>query len=203
MLLHEARRADYAHQAKELTEAEAALRELFGIDGAEAAELMKEGRAKAESLSSFYAPLTVIERDFSMPERIRLIEHLWRISFADGQLNLYEDHYVRKIAHLLYVPNTDRHARPQPGEGALELLAQHLGHALGRRPGRKEDPESSLPVEEERVGGVVDAVAAAGHGHFLEEDLERRRHPFDLVFRARERNETRVESGGVLAQHCG
>ena len=42
-----------------------------------------------------------------MPERIRLIEHLWRISFADAQLNLYEDHYVRKIAHLLHVPNTD------------------------------------------------------------------------------------------------
>ena len=106
-LLHEARRADYAHQDRESAEAEAALRELFGVGGAEAAELMKEGRAKAESLSSFYAPLTVIKRDFSMPERIRLIEHLWRISFADGQLNLYEDHYVRKIAHLLYVPNTD------------------------------------------------------------------------------------------------
>jgi uncharacterized tellurite resistance protein B-like protein len=83
VLLHEARRAD------------------------EAAELLKEGRAKAEQLTSFYAPLTVIKRDFSMPERIRLIEHLWRVSFVDGQLNLYEDHYVRKIAHLLHVPNTD------------------------------------------------------------------------------------------------
>jgi len=27
------------------------------------------------------------------------------VSFADGELSLYEDHYVRKIAHLLYVPN--------------------------------------------------------------------------------------------------
>jgi uncharacterized tellurite resistance protein B-like protein len=26
---------------------------------------------------------------------------------ADGRLDYYEDHYVRKIAHLLYVPNTD------------------------------------------------------------------------------------------------
>ena len=45
-------------------------------------------------------------REFSMPERIQLVEHLWRITFADGRLDLYEDHYVRKIAHLLYVPNT-------------------------------------------------------------------------------------------------
>ena len=29
------------------------------------------------------------------------------VAFADGQLNLYEDHYVRKIAHLLYVSNTE------------------------------------------------------------------------------------------------
>jgi len=107
VLLHEARRADYVHANAESDLAEAALREIFGVDAREAAELMNEGRAKAESLSSFYAPLAVIKRDFSMAERIRLVEHLWRISFADGQLNLYEDHYVRKIAHLLYVPNTD------------------------------------------------------------------------------------------------
>ena len=107
MLLHEARRADYEHKAGESDVAESALRELFGVSAEEAAELLKEGRAKAEQLTSFYAPVTVIKRDFSMEERIRLVEHLWRISFADGQLNLYEDHYVRKIAHLLYVPNTD------------------------------------------------------------------------------------------------
>ena len=41
-----------------------------------------------------------------MHQRIRLIEHLWRIAYAHGQLDLHEDHFVRKIAHLLYVPNT-------------------------------------------------------------------------------------------------
>ena len=107
VLLHEARRADYEHLEGESDVAELALRELFGVGADEAAELLKEGRAKAEQLTSFYAPLTVIKRDFSMAERIGLVEHLWRISVADGQLNLYEDHYVRKIAHLLYVPNTD------------------------------------------------------------------------------------------------
>lgn len=36
-----------------------------------------------------------------------LVEHLWRVAFADSELDPYEDHFVRKIAHLLYVPNTD------------------------------------------------------------------------------------------------
>ena len=65
------------------------------------------GRDKAQHLASFYAPVTVIKREWSVPQRVRLVEHLWRVSFADGRLNPYEDHYVRKIAHLLYVTNTD------------------------------------------------------------------------------------------------
>jgi uncharacterized tellurite resistance protein B-like protein len=108
VLVHEARRADYdeAH-LQESDAGVAALRDLFGIGHAEAVALLAEGREKAQHLTSFYAPVTVIKREYSMQERIRLVEHLWRVSFADGLLNPYEDHYVRKIAHLLYVPNTD------------------------------------------------------------------------------------------------
>jgi uncharacterized tellurite resistance protein B-like protein len=106
VLLHEARRADYMEQGNESDAAERALGELFGLPPAECAALMEEGRAKAQQLTSFYAPITVIKRDLSLEERIRVVEQLWRISFIDGQLDLYEDHYVRKIAHLLYVPNT-------------------------------------------------------------------------------------------------
>ncbi|HYD56813.1 MAG TPA: TerB family tellurite resistance protein [Burkholderiales bacterium] len=72
---------------------------------ADADESRGESDARAQTLASFYAPVSVIKRDFSMEQRIALVEQLWRVSFADGQLNLYEDHYVRKIAHLLYVPN--------------------------------------------------------------------------------------------------
>ena len=108
VLVHEARRADYAEGDLEESDAGvAALRDLFGLEAAQAAELLAEGRDKAQHLSSFYAPVTVIKREYSMDERIRLVEHLWRVAFADGLLNPYEDHYVRKIAHLLYVPNTD------------------------------------------------------------------------------------------------
>jgi len=106
VLLHEARRADYEEAEDESAPAQAALAELFGLESGEAAALLDEGRARAQQLTSFYAPVSVIKREFSLEDRIRLIEHLWRITYADGRLDLYEDHYVRKIAHLLYVPNT-------------------------------------------------------------------------------------------------
>jgi uncharacterized tellurite resistance protein B-like protein len=106
VLLHEARRADYAEEELESGAARSALADLFGLEHQECAALLEEGKARAEQLTSFYAPVSVIKREFSLEERIRLIEHLWRVTFAAGGLDHYEDHYVRKIAHLLYVPNT-------------------------------------------------------------------------------------------------
>jgi len=106
VLLHEARRADYSEHGKESVAAEAALADLFGVEPQECAALLEEGRLKAGQLTSFFAPVSVVKREFSMDDRIRLVEHLWRVSFAEGGLHWYEDHYVRKIAHLLYVPNT-------------------------------------------------------------------------------------------------
>ena len=106
VLVHEARRADYAEGSEESAPAEEALAEMFGLGPRESAELLAQGRERAHQLNSFYAPVSVIKRDFTMEERVRLIEHLWRVTFAGGRLDLYEDHYVRKIAHLLYVPNT-------------------------------------------------------------------------------------------------
>lgn len=106
VLLHEARRADPDERPEEGDAAERALVEIFGVDREQSAALLKEGREKAQHLTSFYAPVTTVKREFPLPDRIRLVEHLWRVALADGQLNLYEDHYVRKIAHLLYVPNT-------------------------------------------------------------------------------------------------
>ncbi|MGH8668782.1 MAG: TerB family tellurite resistance protein [Burkholderiales bacterium] len=106
VLLHEARRADYAEANRESVAAEAALVEIFALERAHAAALLAQGREKAQQLTSLYAPLAAVKRVFSPEERLRLVEHLWRVAFAEGGLDPHEDHYVRKVAHLLYVPNT-------------------------------------------------------------------------------------------------
>ncbi len=104
VLVHEARRADYAEGGEESHAGVHALMDMLSLERSAAVELLAHGREKAQQLTSFYAPVSTVKRDYSLEERVRLVEHLWRISFADGQLNVYEDHYVRKIAHLLYVP---------------------------------------------------------------------------------------------------
>ena len=104
-LVHETRRVDLEHDAREHPAAIAALREMFDIDAAEAEALLEQARQKAQ-ITSYYPIVSVIKRDLSVEERVLLIEVLWRVAYADGALHGYEDHFVRKIAHLLYVPNT-------------------------------------------------------------------------------------------------
>jgi uncharacterized tellurite resistance protein B-like protein len=106
-LLHEATRVDLAQAAGERAAAEHAIVDLFGLSATESAVILTEGSDRAKHLTSYFAPVSVIKRDLSLPQRVRLIEHLWRVAYADGRLDPYEDHYVRKITHLLYVPNTE------------------------------------------------------------------------------------------------
>jgi len=106
-LLHEATRVDLSESEDESAAALAALGDLFGLRGRDGAAVLAEGREKAKQLTSYYGPVSAVKRDTGQPERVRLIEHLWRIAYADGRLDQYEDHYVRKIGRLLYVSNTD------------------------------------------------------------------------------------------------
>ena len=105
-LVHEARRVDLDHDAREHPAALDALMRMFSIDSAEAEALLAHAGEKAQQLTSYYPIVSLIKRDFSMEERILLIEVLWGVAYADGALHGHEDHFVRKIAHLLYVPNT-------------------------------------------------------------------------------------------------
>ncbi|MPZ41798.1 MAG: hypothetical protein GEV05_00055 [Betaproteobacteria bacterium] len=54
------------------------------------------GRGRASELGAASAPLTRITRREGL-----------RVAYADGRLDRDEDHFVRKISHLLHVPNTE------------------------------------------------------------------------------------------------
>ena len=43
----------------------------------------------------------------SMEKRVQLVEQLWRIAYADGVIDKYEEAAIRKASELLYVPHSD------------------------------------------------------------------------------------------------
>jgi len=104
-LLYEMTRMDSQVKAVDLDAARAALADLFDLDRHRADALLEEAAHKVGRLTSYFAQVSVINRRFEMDRRIRFVEHMWRVAYADGGLDPYEDHLVRKLSSLLYVPH--------------------------------------------------------------------------------------------------
>ncbi|MGH8771275.1 MAG: TerB family tellurite resistance protein, partial [Burkholderiales bacterium] len=71
----------------------------------QARELIAQGSREAKDATDYHQFTREINRAFSPEQKIRLIGRLWQIAYADKNLNKYEDHLVRKVADLLYVPH--------------------------------------------------------------------------------------------------
>lgn len=104
-LLYEMARMDYEVTDADLASAREALIDLFGVGAPAAEALLVQAKLDSASLTSYHGPLSAINASFSPERKIRLIEHLWRVAHADDDLHEHEDHLVRKIADLIYVPH--------------------------------------------------------------------------------------------------
>ena len=40
-------------------------------------------------------------------EKLRVLEMLWQVALADEHLDRHEDHLIRRVAELLYIPHRD------------------------------------------------------------------------------------------------
>jgi uncharacterized tellurite resistance protein B-like protein len=78
----------------------------FGLSGAEADELIRLAEQEARQAADLYQFTSLLNRHFSAEQKERVVEQLWRVAFADAQLSAWEQHLVRKVADLLYVPHS-------------------------------------------------------------------------------------------------
>ena len=99
------------------------LKDKFALDEQETRELIALARQEAEDAVDYHQFTSLIAREYSADEKIRVIENLWTIAYADGHLDALEEHMIRRIADLIYVPHRDfiktRHEveRRNQGEG--------------------------------------------------------------------------------------
>ena len=104
VMLVEVMRADATFHAGEREAVQAALREQFGLGDDEAARLGELAGSAAASSTDLFSYTSRIDAAFEMPEKIRMIEHMWRVAYADGHLSEHERHVMWRIADLLHVP---------------------------------------------------------------------------------------------------
>lgn len=82
-----------------------ALRERFELAEDELARLLELAEETARTAYDYHAFTSRINASFDVGQKVRMIEHMWRVAYADGQLSALENHVMRKIADLLYVPH--------------------------------------------------------------------------------------------------
>ncbi len=81
--------------------------ERFQLTAADADALIEDALVDRESPNKVYAATRLIRDVFSDEERIDVMEMLWEVAYADGELHDYEANLVRRVAGLLYVQDRD------------------------------------------------------------------------------------------------
>jgi len=67
-------------------------------------ELSKEEVAEATSLYQFTKE---INEHFDIEKKLSLMTAMWRVAFADGHLDKYEENIIRRVADLLHIRHSE------------------------------------------------------------------------------------------------
>ena len=81
------------------------IRRHFGLTEEETRRTLEDARADAERATSLYELTSVINSRCDEDQKVYLIYQMWCLAFADGTLDRYEEHFIRRAAELLYVPH--------------------------------------------------------------------------------------------------
>jgi uncharacterized tellurite resistance protein B-like protein len=105
-LLVEVVRLDHEIEPAEREAVLRAVQAKFGLGGDEAETLVRLAEEEAQQAIDYYQFTSLINKRFSPQQKEQVIEHMWRVAYADAELSAYEQHVIRKIADLLYVPHS-------------------------------------------------------------------------------------------------
>jgi uncharacterized tellurite resistance protein B-like protein len=78
----------------------------FGLSDEDAHALVELADAEAREAIDYYQFTSLINRAFGAEDRARIVELMWEIAYADATLSAHEQHVIRKVAELLYVPQS-------------------------------------------------------------------------------------------------
>jgi uncharacterized tellurite resistance protein B-like protein len=103
VLMVDVARADMEFSAEEFDRVISLATRHFGLSPEQAAELTNAADETAEDLVSLHEFTQLLHAELSEGEKAEVVRLLWRVAFADGQLDRYEDALVLKISDLLHV----------------------------------------------------------------------------------------------------
>jgi uncharacterized tellurite resistance protein B-like protein len=85
----------------------------FSLTDALTDELIEAALAADREAVDFYHFTHLLMRTLDEQGRLRVVEMLWKMAFADGAISEFEDNVMWRVADLLAVPSRDRIALRQ------------------------------------------------------------------------------------------
>lgn len=105
VLLVEVMRSDADLGVEERRTAVAALREKFALADAEIERLIELAEHTARGAHDYHQFTSRINDAFTPEQKLRIVEWMWQVAYADGRLDAHEKHVLWRLADLLHVPH--------------------------------------------------------------------------------------------------
>ena len=106
-LLIEMMRADAEISEDERHTITNTIKSKFTLSEKETEELMELAEEKIWEATGYFEFTSLLNRGLSYGQKVKVIEHLWEIAYADEILDKHEEYMVRRIADLIYVSHKD------------------------------------------------------------------------------------------------
>jgi uncharacterized tellurite resistance protein B-like protein len=106
-LLIEVAYADKIFDESEIISLKESLKETYDIDDIIIDELISDAKKTVDESTSLYEYTRVVNDEFEYSDKLELLSRIWRLAFADGNLDKYEDHLIRKISDLIHISHSD------------------------------------------------------------------------------------------------
>jgi uncharacterized tellurite resistance protein B-like protein len=106
-LLIETARADFTQDAAEQDTLEQLITDALKLQRGEVTDLIASAEQHVDESTSLYEFTRVINDHYSAEQKIQLVSAMWKVAYADGNLDKYEEHLIRQVAELTYVSHQD------------------------------------------------------------------------------------------------
>ncbi|MEE9263113.1 MAG: TerB family tellurite resistance protein [Vicinamibacteria bacterium] len=73
----------------------------------ETTEIVRLAAEEVKASASLHEFTCLIDENFSMEQKKRVVELLWQVAFSDAELQGHEEYLVRKIADQLHLARAD------------------------------------------------------------------------------------------------
>lgn len=80
----------------------------FSLTDSEINKLISVSKKEIEQSVSVYEFTEIVNQNFNNDEKFNLIKNLWQIAYTDGNIDKYEDHYIKRICNNLHLTHKDR-----------------------------------------------------------------------------------------------